>query len=582
VLQVLVVLQVLGGAPGRGAIAGQVVDGVTGRPIAGAVVAISGPELIGVAASLQPAAILTAADGRFVFRDLPLNLYSVTATKGGYAEGEPGRRRPGGAAPGVVLTAAESTADVTVPMWRYSAIAGVVSDEAGEPVVSLQVRALKRESGRRTLSAAATTFTDDRGVYRFGMLTPGEYLVVASPAEISVNAGIFVDFARTGYGHGGFTALVENDGKTPAARVGDALLSTGRGTAVPPPPAGHRVQIYPPTFYPSTLAPAQASRITLGVGEERTGVDVQIVPAPTVRVSGTVLSAGSPAPMIVLKLVPAGADTIPLEIVGPTSITDGDGNFTFAGVIPGSYALRASTGPGSMGWIEMPLQIGGGDLDNLALQMNPPLRVRARTRFEGASPPPSTTSRFVSPPFHLAPADFPLDGMTVAGIVDEATGAFTQIGYVPGRYRVRVQAPPAGWMLKAAIVDGVDALDMPFELKKDTDLTLVYTDRWSGVKGRVDGARADATVLLFSADPSSWGDAAPDSRRFRSARIIAQGEFSVSGVPPGDYLIVAVPEDQAIDWRDASSLASLSSGATALSIAEGETKIVVLRLKDAR
>ena len=74
-----------------GVIIGRVVDGVTGKPVVAAVVSIDGPQFLTLPAAQKPARVLTGADGRFVFRGLDAGTVDVTATKGGYAEGEPGR-----------------------------------------------------------------------------------------------------------------------------------------------------------------------------------------------------------------------------------------------------------------------------------------------------------------------------------------------------------------------------------------------------------------------------------------------------------------------------------------------------------
>jgi hypothetical protein len=91
-------------------------------------------------------------------------------------------------------------------------------------------------------------------------------------------------------------------------------------------------------------------------------------------------------------------------------------------------------------------------------------------------------------------------------------------------------------MFKAAMIAGVDVSETPFELTRDiTDLTLVFTDRWSGVRGTV-GERADrAIVLLFYPPTRRPGtDAGPNSKRFRTARVNLRGEFGINGVLPGD------------------------------------------------
>jgi hypothetical protein len=285
--------------------------------------------------------------------------------------------------------------------------------------------------------------------------------------------------------------------------------------------------------------------------------------------------------MAELRLIPNGAGHVPDAIVAPASITDADGRFTFAGVVPGMYVLRAGTGPGpGVGWIDMPVSVSDGDVDGLVATVKPPLSVTAKTRYDGTTPSPTALGQrpgFTVTPFWLENVDEA--GVSfAAGIV--ADGSLGLLGYVPGRYVVRVSTVPAGWTFKAALLDGVDVSETPFEFKGNTEITLVYTDRPSSVSGRVAGAAPDSTsVLLFTANGQRWGDAGPNARRFRSARPGAQGEFVITGVPPGDYYVVAIPDDEAADWRDVAVLDALARVATQVSVAEGEKRTVTLQVK---
>jgi len=464
-----------------GAITGRVVDGASGKPMAGAVVAFGGTSLVGLSANAQPPRVLTGADGRFEFRHLETGIFSVTATKGGYAEGEPGRRRPGADAPPIVLSAAEPAADVVVPLWRYSALAGTVLDDGGEPLVALMVRALVREPGRRQYQVAASTFTDDRGLYRFGGLNPGEYLVLASPPLLSATTTMLSETIGGGRsGNALIAAFAEDRGQTPGATIGDAVVATGHGRAIP----GVRergLDVYPTTFYPAATSPDQAVRVTLGLGEERAGLDIQIVAAPTARVSGVLLNDGAAVRAVDVRLVPAGAGSVPADVVAQTSVSDSIGAFVFAGVPAGRYTLRAmNAGAAGMAWVDWPLPVGDQDVDGLVISMRPALRVTAHVEFDGAAPPPvAGTGRFTSGVFLLEAVDAPLDSMSLAATMSD--GVFSLVGFPPGRYRVRVNDAPPGWMLKAALLGGVDVSETPFDLKSDIDnLTIVYTDHASG------------------------------------------------------------------------------------------------------
>ena len=607
VLTVLIVLTMLGvslaaqtppPAARDGVITGQVVDAVSGKPVGAAIVSISGAVLSGRVGpgSGQPLRILTGGDGRFVFRDLPAGSFTIAATKGGYADGASGRRVVAGPSQPVVLTAAQRIADIAVQIWKNGAIAGTIVDEAGEPVVAVQVRAARRmfaAGRRRFVPAGASATTDDRGVYRFSGLLPGEYLIVVSPPSVSTRVPVFNAAGRTGPGSAAMAGLAPA-GSANGIQLGDAMFMLGNGRAIPPPPVGGRMQIYPPTFHPSALLPAQATAITLGSGEERMGIDLQLQPVPTVRVAGTLMGPSGPAGSVQLQLMPVGVEDIVSEALAPIGFSDAAGSFAFAAVPQGQYTLRATARVGAAGpapgsdlyWLDMPLTVAGDDVDGMVAVMRPALQITGRLEFEGATPRPAVrpqgSAQFTPVPFTLESVDYLSTPAGTAAAFGEQ--GFMLAGFSAGKYRVRVQNSPPGWMFKAAMLNGVDVSETPFEFTRDvSDLVLTFTDRWSGMGGVVQGTgAAGAVVLAFTTNAQTWNwdDQGPASRRFRSTRANARGEFGLSSVPPGDYYVIAVPEEQAADWRDPKVLEALARQATQVSIAEGEHKTIDPRLRE--
>lgn len=578
-----------------GVITGRVVDASTGQPVSAAIVSVA-PFFSG--ANPPPSRILTDAQGRFLLTNLsvPGNI-DVIVGKSGYADGAYGQNRPNGSRQNVELTAARKTADIVIRLWRYAAITGTVTDEAGEALVRVQVRAVQRRPGmaRAFTGATGAAMTDDRGVYRISSLLPGDYIVITSQPGLSAPAGIFADVGRTGRAAGELAALVagRSMGELAAGlslqgvRVGDALYSTGRGTITPPPPAGTRMQIYPPTFHPNSTAPAQAAIVTVAAGEERASIDLHLTPVTTLRVSGTLIGPSGPAGMVPLRLLPASVDLVPPEALAAVGVTDASGAFVFPAVVPGNYVLRTEPRESpSQTWLAMPVTVGGDDADGIVATLQAPLRVTARTQFEGTAAPPSLTpppGRVVTPLFTLEPEDGGSAVPPGVGAMSNAD-AVTVTGFPPGRYRVRVNNSPAGWMFKAAMLDGVDVSQSAFDVSRDvTDLVLVFTDRWSGIGGVVHGARADrAMVVLFPADSRAWVNAGPSPRRLRSARVDVRGSFGIRSVPAGDYYVVAIPDDQAGDWRDPAVLDALARIATQVTVTEGEHRMIDLVVKEIR
>jgi hypothetical protein len=579
-----------------GVITGQVVDATSGKPVSAAIVTITGagiaiaPGRAGASNASVPR-ILTGADGRFAFQGLPDGSFTITATRSGYGDGASGRRRPGGSPQAVVLSASRRTADVPVRMWKHGAIAGTVLDEAGEAVVGVRVKLLSRTSrfGQSQFADRGTAMTDDRGLFRFPGLEPGDYLVIASPPLLTVKMTVFDDIGRSGRGSGEL-GLAMGSARSGGVILGDAVVAAGPGTAIPPLTRSGRLQIYPPTLYPSALTTDQASVITLGPGEERTSADVQLTPVTTVRVAGLVVGPDGPAAALRLELVPSRGQELPGDVTGAVTFTDFSGAFVFAGAVPGQYSLRATQSPGRGGggnnlfWLDQPIAIAGEDVEGLTVVLSPPLRITAHSQFDGAAPRPAQQAgRFTPMPFMLEPVGRSTGLLAMAGTLTD-DGGFTMTGPTPGRYRIRVSNSPQGWMFKAALLNGVDVSETPFDFTKDiSDLVLVYTDRWSGISGAVQGPGSDAaTVLVFTTDAQAWTDSGASPRRLRGARATAAGQFGISSLPPGDYYIAAVREEDVADWRDPPFLDALARVATRITILEGEHKSIDLRIREVR
>ena len=138
---------------GTAVVAGQVIDGSTGRPVGGAVVTIAlgalppagsyGFQPLPAAQSRRGVAVANA-DGRFVFRDVPAGTFSLAAALDGYAAGASGRRRPGG--PSRTFTVADGAriTDAVINVWRLASVSGMVRDDRGDPAVGIYVTVMAR------------------------------------------------------------------------------------------------------------------------------------------------------------------------------------------------------------------------------------------------------------------------------------------------------------------------------------------------------------------------------------------------------------------------------------------------------
>ena len=91
----------------------------------------------------------------------------------------------------IALAAGQWLKDLKIPMWRYGGIAGTVTDERGEPMIGVAVRAIGRitkVAGLDQPMAGPMAVTDDRGDYRIGRLPAGIVLVLVPNVQMSVPA----------------------------------------------------------------------------------------------------------------------------------------------------------------------------------------------------------------------------------------------------------------------------------------------------------------------------------------------------------------------------------------------------------
>ncbi len=162
-------------------------------------------------------------------------------------------------------------------------------------------------------------------------------------------------------------------------------------------------------------------------------------------------------------------------------------------------------------------------------------------------------------------------------------GSFTLTGLFDERL-IRLSGQPAGWMLKAVYLNGRDVTDTPlsFEGRENvTGVQVVLTDRVTHVTGTVNDERGQpaetAYVLVFADDSSKWSTA---SRFQRSATVREGAPLKIDGLPPGDYIGVALNLVQAIDTYDPEFLERMRKIGVKFSLREGDTKDLTLKLTD--
>jgi hypothetical protein len=143
------------------------------------------------------------------------------------------------------------------------------------------------------------------------------------------------------------------------------------------------------------------------------------------------------------------------------------------------------------------------------------------------------------------------------------------------------------WVVKAIRISGVDVTDTGIDLSAGRDANgfeVELTNRPPEVSGAAVNARGepqkDYMVLFFTQERERW---IPGSRLITTARHDrVDGRYKVRSLPPGRYLAVALEQTQGANTQDPDFLESLRPRATSFTLADGETKLLDLRISAGR
>lgn len=480
---------------GTAAIKGTVVDGVTGNPIGRARVRLmSGP------AGPKPP-ILTDALGAFEFTTLPAGSYSLTVEKSTYLPGrypEPNRSMRARMLP-LVLRDGQMLEDVSVSMFRGSAIAGRVLDAYGDPVDQAQVQVLRVPRGGRPMSAGQTQ-TNDLGEFRVPRLQPGRYLVQVRP------------------------------------RMAQTFTQDPSQVEIPlPQPL--------PTYYPNATSMAQAQFLTLNRGETISGVDMMLTEGtPTVvsgvvlRTDGEVVNSGSVNARV------SGAEAVGgYDNSGGTGVRQG-GAFRLT-LAPGEYTLEAQVmtrqGPGPFGPDDQlfgttRISVGGSAAETVTIMVGRGATASGRVVFEGSTPPPPSPGKARVPFFN---PEGP--GCRAAEATIAADWTFKLEG-LSGTCGAPPQSMFGRWTLKAVTFRGQNLLEHPvtFETGQQyTNVQVVVTDKRTQMDLRVSGDDGQATreyvALAFPTNKEKWNPQLRLVRTFVPPAVVTTGGRTGVVVPYG-------------------------------------------------
>lgn len=272
----------------------------------------------------------------------------------------------------------------------------------------------------------------------------------------------------------------------------------------------------------------------------------------------------------------------PLSIVETAS--DDSGNFTFAAVPAGAYRIRIDTSPRvpaggqrlpatEVSWAMTPVVVNA-DVSGVAVTVRPGAEVRAEVRLDDQP---------LSPNLNVLLAVDATDGKFLPNI--RALDGYLITPLVPGRYRIRTTGVPSGYRIKSVTIGGRDVTEEGFELRGDKidNMIVTLTKQLTEVKGVVRDAQdrpdGEAAVLAFPTNQRLWTDRGQIPAFIGNAHVSQKGNYSVKGLPAGEYFVVATFSDPMLT-TDAETLERLAPFAERVRLADGQTVTLNLQTKN--
>ncbi len=514
----------------------------TGEPLKKASVLLKAERIPG-----HPAPRLTTTDaaGHFLIERVQPGRYYLDAYREGYIAARYGQSDPTEYGAMLSLAPGQRTNDLIFRMQRYAVITGRVVDEDGEPMVRVQVDALRsvRAHGNTKLEPSDWAQTDDQGIYRLFNLAPGRYAV-----RVSLTEGNGLYF--------GDEEMPQRDGKDPRSD-------------------------YQTTYFPGTTDAARAAILDVKSGDEVPRVDFSFAPsAPTrtYQIRGSVRNSTSTesGPIMVAAVIhnPDSAATAVPDVHLAARADEKTGAFTIDQVPPGTYTVLAETvRDNKMRSTRQEVSVTNTDADGVLLALTHGIEISGSVRFEGSGATAAEKVRVL-----LQPKDQDFGRESVSPV--QKDGTFTLTGVADGEYSVKVLSNCMVCYTKAAAAGGINLLKTGIVVSSGqapASLELLYSANTGNASGTVTGADdlpvPGAYVVLVKD-----ADAGEDLDDAISTVADQYGRFEIRGVPPGHYNALAWAKMDSDSTDDPDFMKPFLAKADSLEVAAGATAALQLKV----
>jgi len=508
-------------------VTGSVVSATTGEPIHKASVRLlrlaegSGSAIRGAYGAT------TDSSGNFQAR-VDAGRYTMAVIRNGYALQTAGQLGSAKAASIITLACGADTAGIRFLMTPQGLLTGTVVDEDNEPVANAIVEAFDDRAvlpaGR--IRTAGSARTDDLGKYRIFGIGAGRYYVRARVPEISENVTLTPEKQQTSY---------------------------------------------VPIYYPGTNHASAATPIPVTSGHE-SEADITMSKVPTVHISGKVVTdyqIGGPP-----RLTAYPGDHPSWDPGERRGVIAEDKTFRWGldGLQPGPYTLVCDRiDRGVRVGARQVVNVGTKNIDNIEVTLNRYPDLGGKVTVEGGGKVPSGIRVSLQPRQSLA-------SMGYAGSPVSPEGEYLMTAISPDLSDIRVSNLPSGYFVKSVIFSGHEVSETGIELGLGGthQADIVISANGATLEGSVSEAEdkpsPDATVVLVP-DPEHR----QLKSRYYTATADQNGHFTVSGIHPGEYTVVAWDSAESGDNAAPDSLEVADTQGQALKLEGGGRKAVQLK-----
>ena len=310
-------------------------------------------------------------------------------------------------------------------------------------------------------------------------------------------------------------------------------------------------------------------------------VNFSLTPSPSLSIRGSVVN-----------LPPRSSAVIMLQSRDFSLVLNGaemhqDGSFVIRDVAPGAYTILATVENASVPMMaRQALQIGSNSIEDLRLAPQPGGWIHGRLRLESKAP-----GRFDPSQIFLAlrSADGDEEALSAVSLGDgfshlthvSADGSFEWKSVPPGSYFVQLASEGGATgelFLKSAVAGNRDVGNAGISVNGGAVVLDLVA---SGDGGVVDGVVLDAkgepvANAVIVAAPEKQLRARVD--RYRKTVSDQSGRFSLHGMPPGDYTLLAWESVDGEAYYNPEFLKSYEEQGSALRVGEGDRKTMRLEV----